>query len=128
MSKSVRHRRPTPHPKTNGLAHIDWTKLRAPRSNIPRKAIRQENSDGSKFIFSDARQFISHRRNNENSHDSDVSSTASIKDTTLQNSLLRQSQMSQGGRLKRVEEQRRKRLEVKEGKKVLKDDAGISSQ
>ena len=51
-----------------------------------------------------------------------------MKDTTLQNSSLRQSQTSQGGRLKRLEEQRRKRLEVKEGKKVLKDDAGTSSQ
>ena len=127
MSKSVRHRKPTPHPKASDLAHIDWTKLRAPRSNVPRKAIRQQNADGSKFIFSDARQFLSHKRNNEGSHDSDASSTASMKDAALQNNSLGQSQTSQGGRLKKVEEQGQ-RPEVKEGKRVLKEDAGTSSQ
>ena len=128
MSKSVRHRKPTPHPKASDLAHIDWTKLRDPRSNVPRKAIRQQNADGNKFIFSDARQFLSHKRNNEGSHDSDASSTASMKDAALQNSSLGQSQTSQGGRLKKVEEQGRKRLEVKEVKRVLKEDVGTSSQ
>ena len=128
-SRRTRDRQSTPHPVVQQKNHqdidfatVDWAKVRVPETVVPRKMIRHLNSDGSQFVFNDARQYLSHKKNTDSPPQSDTASTPSMPDDTYQNYSLRCKHSGRRGMGQDDHNYAQKRREIRKGKKTMMDN------